>query len=270
MKFRLIILKNLYIKCLINGKVMKFFIGNWKMFGIPSSIKIIERINNFVQKDKKNSKKYKVIISPPHTLLESFSKNFRNKKISICAQNCFHKDNFGAHTGSVSPFMISRLGTKYIIIGHSENRSAGENDKIIEEKVFSALKNKLNIIFCIGENKTEKKRKRTLNVLHNQIKKVLKKNYDFKKILIAYEPIWSIGSGKLPSDKELSKIIFSIKKFLKINFNKRHNFKVLYGGSVDSKSVQLFKQIKELDGFLIGGASKSSKKFIDIIKNFYK
>ena len=72
---------------------MKYFIGNWKMFGIPTSIKIIDRINNFVRNDKKNSKKYKVMISPPHTLLESLSKNFKNKKVSICAQNCFHKNN---------------------------------------------------------------------------------------------------------------------------------------------------------------------------------
>ena len=270
MKFKLIILKNLYIKCLIKGKVMKYFIGNWKMFGIPTSIKIIDRINNFVRNDKKNSKKYKVMISPPHTLLESFSKNFKNKKVSICAQNCFHKNNYGAHTGSISPFMIKKLGVKHIIIGHSENRESGEDDKIIEEKVSSAIKNKLNIIFCIGENKAQKRRKQTFKVLKNQIKKALRKNYDFKKILIAYEPIWSIGSGKLPSENELSKIVYALKKFLNSNFNKKHNFKILYGGSVDAKSARLFKQINELDGFLIGGASKSSKKFIDIIKNFYK
>ena len=99
---------------------------------------------------------------------------------------------------------------------------------------------------------------------------MLNKKYDFKKIIIAYEPIWSIGSGKLPSKEELSKIIISLKKFLNYKFNKKNSFKILYGGSVDSNSVNQFKKIKELDGFLIGGASKSSKKFIDIIKNFYK
>ena len=249
---------------------MKYFIGNWKMFGIPSSIKIVDRVNSFYQRDRKNKKKYKVIISPPHTLLESFSKAFKNKKISICAQNCFHKDSYGSHTGSISPFMIKKLGVNNIIIGHSENRAAGDNEKIIKEKILAATKNKFNIILCIGENKSEKKRKLTLSVLKKQIKNALYKKYDFKKIIIAYEPIWSIGSGKLLSGQELSKIIISLKKFLNLKFNKKHNFKILYGGSVDSNSIYQFKKIKELDGFLIGGASKSSKKFIDIIKNFYK
>ena len=139
---------------------MKYFIGNWKMFGIPSSIKIIDRVNSFYQRDRKNKKKYKVVISPPHTLLESFSKAFKNKKISICAQNCFHKDSYGSHTGSISPFMIKKLGVNNIIIGHSENRAAGDNEKIIKEKILAATKNKFNIILCIGENKSEKKRKK--------------------------------------------------------------------------------------------------------------
>ena len=224
---------------------MKYFIGNWKMFGITGSIKILDRINNYVKKDKARSKNYKVIISPPYTLLENFTKSFKNKKISISAQNCFHKNNYGSHTGFVSPYMIKKLGVKHVIIGHSENREA-------------------------GENKYEKRKKLTLNVLKNQIKKSLNKKYDFKKILIAYEPIWSIGSGKLPSENELSNIIINLKNFLKMNYNKKHNFRILYGGSVDSKSIHKFKKIKHLDGFLIGGASKSSKKFIDIIKNFYK
>ena len=249
---------------------MKYFIGNWKMFGIPSSIKIIDRINNFYRRDKKNIKKYKVIIAPPHTLLESFSKAFKNKKISISAQNCFHIDGYGSHTGSISPFMIKKLGVNNIIIGHSENRAAGDNDKIIKDKVLAANKNKFNIILCIGENNYEKKRKQTLSVLKKQIKNALNKKYDFKKIIIAYEPIWSIGSGRLPSKHELSKIILSLKKFLNLKFDKKHNFKILYGGSIDSESIYQFKGINELDGFLIGGASKSSKKFIDIIKNFYK
>ena len=107
----------------------------WNSFHL---FKILDRINNFLIKDKKNNKKYKIIIAPPHTLLQDFSKKFKSKKF-ICAQNCFHKDNFGAHTGSISPFMIKKMGVNYIIIGHSENRKEGENDKIIKEK-FLALK----------------------------------------------------------------------------------------------------------------------------------
>mgnify|MGYP001334373852 CR=1 FL=1 len=249
---------------------MKYFIGNWKMFGIPRSIKIIDRINNFSNRDKKNNKKYKAIIAPPHTLLQDFSRKFKNKKVSICAQNCFEKDRFGAYTGSVSAFMIKKIGINYVIIGHSENRAYGENDSIIKEKIFTALKNNLNIIFCIGEDKNQKRKKLTLKVLKKQITKVLKRNYNLKKIIIAYEPVWSIGTGKIPKPAELQKILILLKKFLKSHFKTRYNFKILYGGSVDSKNIDNFKLMKELDGFLIGGASKSSKKFIDIIKKFYK
>ncbi len=249
---------------------IRYFVGNWKMFGIPSSYKILDKINGYFRSDKKNNKKYKIIIAPPLTLLQDFSKRFKNKKIQISAQNCYHKDNFGAHTGNVSPFMIQKLGINYIIIGHSENRASGETDKIIKEKVSLALKNNFTVIFCIGENKQEKRRKKTIKVLKSQISKVIKNKYNFKNIIIAYEPVWSIGSGKLPSPHELEKNAAVLKKFLKQKFRLNYNPKLLYGGSVDKNSVRGFKSIKELDGFLIGGASKSSKNFVDIIKNFYK
>ncbi len=249
---------------------MKYFIGNWKMFGIPGSIKILDKINNFIGKDRKNNNKYKVSIAPPHTLLHYFAKNFKNKNISICAQNCFNKDYYGAHTGEVSAYMIKKIGLNQIIIGHSENRESGETDQVLSEKVFAALKNNLNIIFCIGESKIEKRKKITIKVLKKQISKAIKKKYNFNKILIAYEPVWSIGTGIVPKTSELSKTIISIKKFLNSKYKRKHNFKILYGGSVDNNSIKKFKQIRELDGFLIGGASKSSKKFIDIIKNYYK
>jgi len=248
----------------------KYFIGNWKMFGIPGSFKILDRINHFFQKDKKNNKKYKVIMAPPFTLLQDFSKRYKNKKIIISAQNCYHKNNFGAYTGSISPFMIKKMGINYIVIGHSENRASGETNKIIKEKVFLAIKNNFNIIFCIGENRKEKRNKKTLLVLRRQISTVLKKKYNFRKIIIAYEPVWSIGSGKVLSSFELKKIAIFVKQFVKKKFKLNYQPRLLYGGSVDKKIMHDFKFINELDGFLIGGASKSSKNFIDIIKNFYK
>ena len=248
----------------------KYFVGNWKMFGIPSSFKILDRINRYFTKDKKNNKKYKVIIAPPFTLLQNFSKRYQNKKISISAQNCYHKDVYGAYTGNISPFMIKKIGIKYIIIGHSENRASGENNIVLKEKVSLALKNNLNIIFCIGESKKEKRNNKTFFVLKKQISSILEKKYNFNNIIIAYEPVWSIGSGKVLSSFELSKISKSLKNFIKSRFRLKKMPKFLYGGSVDSKIISDFKSIKELDGFLIGGASKSSKNFIDIIKNFYK
>ena len=252
------------------AKGLKYFIGNWKMFGIPSSIKILDRIDEYFKKNRNHNSKYKIIIAVPFTLLESFSKRFKNKNIIISAQNCHYNNNFGAYTGSINSFMIKKMNINYTIIGHSENRATGESDKIIEKKVSSAMSNNFNIIFCIGENYLEKRNKKTLSVLKKQMSTVLKKKYNFKKIFIAYEPIWSIGTGKVPQRNDLMKISNFVKNFVKKRFKLNHKPKFIYGGSVDKKTVLDFKTINELDGFLIGGASKSSKKFIDIIKNFYK
>ena len=247
---------------------MRYFIGNWKMFGIPKSINILNKINKFNLKDK-NRNKYRVIITPPYTFIESFSKYFKNKKISIGSQNCYQKDQFSSNTAAVSPYMLRSVGAKYTLIGHSDNRGEGDTDSMLRDKVEFALKNNLKVVFCIGENKSEKKNNRTLAVLKKQLTNVLEKKFNKNNIIVAYEPIWSIGTGKIPGAEELKKTTVHIKKILK-NIFKKNSPAVLYGGSVDGTNVELFKQITEIDCFLIGGASKSSKKFIDIIKNYYR
>ena len=247
---------------------MKYFIGNWKMFGVPKSINIIKKINFFHLKDK-NRKKYRIIITPPYVLLETFSKYFKNKKILIGSQNCYQKDRFSSNTAAISPYMLKSVGAKYTLVGHSDNRSEGDTNQMLKNKVKFALKNNLKVVFCVGENKVEKKNKKTFSILKKQIIKVLEKKFYKDNIIVAYEPIWSIGTGKIPTKNELEETIIYIKKILKQVFKKK-NPAVLYGGSVDGNNVKIFKDIKEIDGFLIGGASKSSKKFIDIIKNYYR
>ncbi len=247
---------------------MRYFIGNWKMFGVPKSINILKKINLFYSKDK-NRNKYRIIITPPFTLIETYSKFFKNKYVSIGSQNCYQKDHFSSNTAAVSPFMIKSVGAKYTLIGHSDNRREGDTDEMLKDKTKFALKNNLKVVFCIGENKFDKKNKKTFYVLKRQLTKVLEKKFNKKNIIIAYEPVWSIGTGKIPLPKDLKNTIIFIKKILKGIFRKNPPA-VLYGGSVDGISVEMFKEIKEIDGFLIGGASKSSKKFIDIIKNYYR
>ena len=249
---------------------MKYFIGNWKMFGIPTSITILQKINRFIKSDRKFNKKYKIVITPPHTLVQSYAKFFLNQKIMIGAQNCYHKDNFGANTGAISPMMFKSIGAEYVIVGHSDNRSEGDTNEMLKNKVENALKNNLKVIFCIGENKTEKKNNKTSQVLKKQITNVLEKKLNYKDIIVAYEPIWSIGTGQIPEEKDLLKTTIFIKKVLKNIFKKQNIPSVLYGGSVDGENIGQFKSLNEIDGFLIGGASKSDKKFIDIIKNYYR
>jgi triosephosphate isomerase len=158
--------------------------------------------------------------------------------------------------------MLKSVGAKYVIIGHSENRQNGENDKIVNLKISSALESKLKVIFCIGETLKEKRKKITKRILSKQIDIGLKKIKNKKNIIIAYEPVWAIGTGLTPNNIELHEIINFIKK-------KQKKTKVLYGGSVNPKNIRILKSINNIDGFLIGGASQNPNKFIDIIKKTY-
>ena len=239
------------------------FIANWKMFGDLNSVKSIESVINLSK--KKNYKNAKIIYCPPYTLLNNFVIKTKKTNLDIGAQNCHYEVNTGPYTGSISSTMIKRLGAKYIIIGHSENRSNGETNNLINKKIHSAILNNINVIFCIGENFSEKKNKKTNNILKKQIDLGLKKVKKIDKIIFAYEPVWSIGTGKVLTNKELTKQIIIIKKIIKNKF-KNQKTKIIYGGSVNNQNINNLKQIKEINGFLIGGASQNSKKFIDIIK----
>ena len=238
------------------------------MFGSLSSISIINKLNHFMVSFKK-AKRLKIIFFVPNTLIYFFVQKNKSKIVSIGAQNCYHKENSGPFTGSINASMLKNVGAKYTLIGHSDNRKEGDTDLMLKDKVKFALKNNLKVVFCIGENKAQKKNKKTFSVLKKQLTKVLEKNFNKNNIIIAYEPIWSIGTGKLPTRAELVSTTIYIKTILNQIFRKNIP-PVLYGGSVDDINIEFFKDIRVIDGFLIGGASKSSKKFIDIIKKYYK
>ena len=238
-----------------------YFIANWKMFGGLNSLNSIHKVVKFFKTFKKN-KFIKIIYCPPSTLIRPMSKKLKNTRIEVGAQNCHEQDTYGAFTGSINSMMLKNVGAKYVIIGHSENRQTGETNKLINLKIKNALKSGLKVIFCIGETLQEKRKKITKKILNKQIKLGLNKIKNKKNVIIAYEPVWSIGTGLIPKSNELFKTIDFIKKKIKNN-------KVLYGGSVNPKNIYELKLINNIDGYLIGGASQDPKKFIDIIKKTY-
>ena len=228
---------------------LKYFIGNWKMFGDFGSLKIIYQIHRFCASFKRRLKKNKIILCVPATLIYYFNTKLKSQFISVGAQNCHSHKTYGAFTGSVNASMLKNAGAKYVILGHSENRLEGESNKLIKKKIESALNSKLEVIFCIGETYKQKKNKETFSVLRNQIKSSISKKYNFNKIIIAYEPVWSIGTGKIPQISELKKIFKFIKEEVKKNFTKKSYPHVLYGGSVNDKNIGNFSSISEIDGF---------------------
>jgi triosephosphate isomerase len=239
-----------------------YFVANWKMYGNLSSLNTLDKVIKFSKSKEIN--KGRLIYCPPYTLISSFSKKFKNCQIGIGGQNCHESENYGAYTGSINSRMLKNIGAHFVIIGHSENREKGENDKLINLKIKSALEAKLKVIFCIGETLAEKRKKKTQSILSKQIKVGLDSIKNRSNIFIAYEPVWAIGSGIIPKSKDLFKTV----EFIKNKFNGKSS-KVLYGGSVNPQNITNLKEINNIDGFLIGGASQSTKKFIDIVKKTY-
>ena len=237
------------------------------MYGDIKSLNSLNKVIKFSKSNKNN--KFKLIYCPPYTLLHQFSKKLNNSNIELGAQNCHQEETCGPFTGSISSKMLKKIGANYVIIGHSENRSTGETDLLINKKIKSSIVNGLKIIFCIGETWLQRKNKQTYKILNNQISKGL---YGVKKlnknVLFAYEPVWSIGTGIIPQPIELKKNVNYIKNKLINKFGLKKP-KILYGGSVNPNNVKNLININIIDGFLVGAASQDSKKFIDIVKKTF-
>ena len=246
-----------------------YFIANWKMNGNHNSIKEIELVFRFLKKSAIN-KFIKIIFCPPATLINFFRIKIRNRLINFGAQDIskINVDN-GPFTGQLSANILKNSGANYVIIGHSEKRLIDEDFKTIKEKINVALKNKLKVIFCIGENLSQKKRGLSLKILKKQILSSLEKKINFNNLIIAYEPVWSIGTGIVPSNNYLNKVYVDLKNFLKNKYNVNSPI-MLYGGSVTKDNVATLGDISLISGFLIGGASLKATSFIKIIKNYFK
>jgi len=242
-------------------------IANWKCN--PATLKEAEKLFNSLKKGLKNVKKTEIVICPPFPYLSIIDNHL--SFIKLGAQNCFWKDK-GPYTGEVSPQMLKSMGCKYVIVGHSERRQVfKETDEMVNKKIKEILKTKLQPIFCIGETEEEKRAGKTFQVLEREIKKGLDKvsKKEIEKVIIAYEPIWAIGTGKSCEENEVMTIALFIKKLMSRLYNKKvaDNIRILYGGSVDSKNAPDYLRESKMQGLLVGGASLNSKEFIKIIKS---
>ncbi len=221
-------------------------------------------INQYLKKIKKEINVENVIICPTSIYIPYFLKH--NFKVGI--QNVFY-ENKGAYTGEISPRQAKSMEIDYAIVGHSERRNYFlETNQEINKKVRLCLKNNLKVILCIGETKEEKRNRKTEEVLEKEIIENLEGVKNFKDIIIAYEPIWAIGSKKTPTMKEIDISIRFIKQIMRKHYHV-DNIQVIYGGSVSEENVQEIATIPTLDGVLVGGAS-IKEEFINIAKTILK
>ena len=244
-------------------KRTKYTIANWKMNGQKDSYKLVKSISNYCQKMKRKTSK--VVICPPFTLLSELIK--KEKKIKFGGQDCHYKSE-GAYTGSISANMLKTINCQYVILGHSERRIyQKETSQELNLKIQSAIESNLTVIYCIGE-KLEEIKKRNI-ILKKQLSSLPKK-IDPKKIIIAYEPVWAIGTGKVPSLNDINKIHEKIRHILSnlvsLRFSK--HVSILYGGSVNAINSVDILNLDHVDGALVGGASLKSKEFCKIIDSY--
>ena len=234
--------------------------GNWKMNKHPEEgFSFVDEIQDLLLDINYVS----VIFAPPFTGL--FEMNV-NPPFYSAAQNC-HWENSGAFTGEISVSMIKDCGAKYVIIGHSERRHIfKESDDWINKKLGSVISNGLNPILCVGETLEQRESGQTDQFLHNQLEKALVGIDSIKDCIIAYEPVWAIGTGLTANNKQIQLAHKAIQDILSSNFKGAYDIHILYGGSVNSDNAEDLIQVPGVDGFLIGGASLDSESFCEIIE----
>jgi len=246
----------------------KFLIvGNWKMNANALEAALIAKqlLSHKTLLEKYDSQ-IRVVISPPFPFISLVKDVLVELKVAVGAQDC-HEQEQGAFTGDVSARMLASLGCKYIIVGHSERRRFhNETNQLISMKVSACVKNNLIPIICIGETEEEKNQGQTFQILNRQLEECLpKEKLASKSFVVAYEPVWAIGSGRIPEDKEISLIHQHIYAYL-VKFSSNQLFSVIYGGSVKPDNAGLIAGLELVDGLLVGGASLQADHFFDIIK----
>jgi len=244
----------------------KIIAGNWKMNNdINESQSLISGIINGLGNDDKCD----VIVCPPFTSLNDVNSLIKDTHIKLGAQNMFYEDS-GAYTGEISASMLKAVGCEFVILGHSERRTIfGETDEIINKKIKKAIKSKLNVIFCIGETLSQREEGTTYEVIRHQIIKGLQDvtRQNLKNVIIAYEPIWAIGTGKTATPEQAQEVHSFIRNLIKENYREESAEEIIiqYGGSVKPDNSTALLSQPDIDGALIGGACLKADSFLRII-----
>jgi triosephosphate isomerase len=239
--------------------------GNWKMYNtIAESIALATAIKEGTTTVKNGE----VVLAPPFTDLFSVGETIKGSNVSLAAQNMFYEDK-GAFTGEIAPGMLKDIGCSYVIIGHSERRKYfHEQDQDVNLKVKKALAVGLKPIMCVGETDEERVKGITQSVVERQVKQGLSGVENIDNVVIAYEPVWAIGTGKVATPAQAQDVHAFIRGILKDLYGSTANdIRILYGGSVTKDNIGDLITMEDIDGALVGGASLKADGFLGIIRN---
>ncbi|MBF8981951.1 triose-phosphate isomerase [Lutibacter sp. B2] len=244
---------------------MPIIAGNWKMH------KTMEEAVEFVNAIKEPVKgtDVEVVICAPATLLQSLKEATKDTNIKISAQN-MHWEEQGAFTGEISPMMLNDIGVDYCVIGHSERRQYfNETNETVNKKVVSALKHNIKPILCVGETLEQRENEETYKVIKEQVVKGLENvdSSEMEKVVIAYEPIWAIGTGKTATAEQANEVIYQIRETIKELYGEEvyDQVRIQYGGSVKPNNVEEIMNQEDIDGALVGGASLQANDFVELV-----
>ena len=240
-------------------------IGNWKMNGSGKEVKLVSRFADFLDKHKIAAD---VMICPPATLIGRAGGAIKGSKLKIGAQNC-HVAASGAYTGDVSASMLKDAGAKAVIVGHSERRAGyDETDKQVRQKAQAVIEQGLQSIICVGETRQQFNKGQTLQVVGRQLRGSIPSSATPQSTLIAYDPVWAIGSGRTPKPADILRTHAHLRKtLLKLHPKEGAKFKILYGGSVSAANASDILALENVNGALVGGASLSFKDFTTILRS---
>lgn len=238
--------------------------GNWKMHNNKSEAVLLAKA---IKEGTQGISGGDVVLAPPFTALQSVYETIVDSHVLLAAQNMYYEDK-GAFTGEISPSMLKDIGCTYVIIGHSERRKYfHETDEAVNQKVKKSLATGIKPIVCVGETEDERNKGVTEFVVGVQVKKALYGIDNINEIVIAYEPVWAIGTGKNATPAEAEEVHRFIRNIIGDIYGEVcNNTRVLYGGSVTSDNIGELINMEDIDGALVGGASLKSEGFIGIIK----